>query len=69
MPLGNTCSPTPFTSMSHTKTRLSAGFVASTVRLMIFVAIVVFGVYPQALFDIFDPAVTALVATLGETLG
>jgi NADH-quinone oxidoreductase subunit M len=33
------------------------------------IAIVVFGVYPQAMFDIFDPAVSALVATLGETLG
>ena len=32
------------------------------------VAIVVFGVYPQLLFRVFDPAVTELVARLGETL-
>jgi NADH-quinone oxidoreductase subunit M len=33
------------------------------------VAIVVFGVYPQLLFEVFDPAVTGLVDKLGETLG
>ena len=33
------------------------------------VGILVFGVYPQLMFDIMDPAVTALVAQLGETLG
>jgi NADH-quinone oxidoreductase subunit M len=32
------------------------------------VAIVVFGVYPQLMFKVFDPAVTELVARLGETL-
>jgi len=32
------------------------------------IAILVFGVYPQALFRVFDPAVTELVARLGETL-
>lgn len=32
------------------------------------VAIVVFGVYPQLLFRVFDPAVSELVARLGETL-
>lgn len=33
------------------------------------IAIVVFGVYPQAMFKVFDPAVTELVSRLGETLG
>ena len=33
------------------------------------VAIVVFGVYPQLMFKIFDPAVTEMVARLGESLG
>jgi NADH-quinone oxidoreductase subunit M len=32
------------------------------------IAIVVFGVYPQLMFRVFDPAVTELVARLGETL-
>ena len=33
------------------------------------VGILVLGVYPQSLFKILDPAVTAMVARLGETLG
>ena len=33
------------------------------------VAIVVFGVYPQWLFEVFDPAVSAMVSGLGKTLG
>jgi NADH-quinone oxidoreductase subunit M len=33
------------------------------------IAIVVFGVYPQLMFKVIDPAVTELVARLGETLG
>jgi NADH-quinone oxidoreductase subunit M len=33
------------------------------------VAILVLGVYPQVMFEVMDPAVTALVAQLGETLG
>jgi NADH-quinone oxidoreductase subunit M len=33
------------------------------------IAIVVFGVYPQLMFKIFDPAVTEMVARLGESLG
>jgi NADH-quinone oxidoreductase subunit M len=33
------------------------------------IAIVLFGVYPQLLFGVLDPAVTALVDQLGETLG
>ena len=33
------------------------------------IAIVVFGVYPQLMFKVMDPAVTELVARLGETLG
>jgi NADH-quinone oxidoreductase subunit M len=33
------------------------------------VAILVLGVYPQILFKVIDPAVTAMVARLGETLG
>jgi NADH-quinone oxidoreductase subunit M len=33
------------------------------------VAILVFGVYPQLMFEIIDPAVTAMVSQLGETLG
>jgi len=33
------------------------------------VAILVLGVYPQLLFKVMDPAVTALVSRLGETLG
>ena len=33
------------------------------------IAIVVFGVYPQLMFRVMDPAVTELVARLGETLG
>jgi NADH-quinone oxidoreductase subunit M len=33
------------------------------------IAIVVFGVYPQLMFKIMDPAVTELVSRLGETLG
>jgi NADH-quinone oxidoreductase subunit M len=32
------------------------------------IAIVVFGVYPQLMFKVLDPAVTQLVAQLGETL-
>ncbi|TVR22914.1 MAG: NADH-quinone oxidoreductase subunit M [Ilumatobacter sp.] len=32
------------------------------------IAIVVFGVYPQLMFRVFDPAVTELVARLGESL-
>ncbi len=32
------------------------------------VAIVVFGVYPQLLFKVMDPAVTEMVNRLGETL-
>ena len=32
------------------------------------VLILVLGVYPQLLFRIFDPAVTAMVARLGEYL-
>jgi NADH-quinone oxidoreductase subunit M len=32
------------------------------------IAIVVFGVYPQLMFRVFDPAVSELVARLGETL-
>jgi NADH-quinone oxidoreductase subunit M len=32
------------------------------------IAIVVFGVYPQLMFKVMDPAVTQLVAQLGETL-
>ncbi|MEM9515276.1 MAG: proton-conducting transporter membrane subunit [Actinomycetota bacterium] len=31
--------------------------------------IVVFGVYPQLMFQVIDPAVTEMVARLGETLG
>jgi NADH-quinone oxidoreductase subunit M len=33
------------------------------------IAIVVFGVYPQLMFKVMDPAVTEMVARLGETLG
>ena len=33
------------------------------------VFIVVFGVYPQLMFQVIDPAVTDMVARLGETLG
>jgi NADH-quinone oxidoreductase subunit M len=33
------------------------------------IAIVVFGVYPQLMFKVMDPAVTELVRRLGETLG
>ena len=33
------------------------------------IAIVVLGVYPQLMFKVLDPAVTELVARLGETLG
>jgi NADH-quinone oxidoreductase subunit M len=33
------------------------------------IAIIVFGVFPQLLFGVMDPAVTALVDRLGETLG
>ena len=33
------------------------------------VAILVLGVYPKLMFQVIDPAVTALVAQLGETLG
>jgi len=33
------------------------------------VAILVFGVYPNLMFKVIDPAVTALVSQLGETLG
>jgi NADH-quinone oxidoreductase subunit M len=33
------------------------------------VGILVLGVYPQLLFKVLDPAVTAMVARLGETLG
>jgi NADH:ubiquinone oxidoreductase subunit 4 (subunit M) len=33
------------------------------------ILIVVLGVYPQALFQLFDPAVTALIDRLGEYLG
>ena len=33
------------------------------------IGIVVLGVYPQLLFKILNPAVTELVARLGETLG
>ena len=33
------------------------------------VAILVFGVYPQLMFQIIDPAVTAMVSQLGQTLG
>jgi len=32
------------------------------------IAIVVFGVYPQLMFKVFDPAVTELVKNLGEHL-
>jgi NADH-quinone oxidoreductase subunit M len=33
------------------------------------IAIVVFGVYPQLMFKVMDPAVTEMVRRLGETLG
>jgi NADH-quinone oxidoreductase subunit M len=33
------------------------------------IAIVVFGVYPQLMFKVFDPAVTEMVNRLGESLG
>jgi NADH-quinone oxidoreductase subunit M len=33
------------------------------------IAIVVFGVYPQLMFKVMDPAVTEMVNRLGETLG
>jgi NADH-quinone oxidoreductase subunit M len=33
------------------------------------IAIVVFGVYPQLMFKIFDPAVTEMVTRLGTSLG
>ena len=33
------------------------------------IGIVVLGVYPQLMFKVLDPAVTELVARLGETLG
>jgi NADH-quinone oxidoreductase subunit M len=33
------------------------------------VAILVFGVYPQLMFEVMDPAVTALVDQMGATLG
>ena len=33
------------------------------------VAIVVFGVYPQLMFKVMDPAVQAMVETLGKSLG
>ncbi len=33
------------------------------------VAIVVFGVYPQLMFKVMDPAVTEMVRRLGESLG
>jgi NADH-quinone oxidoreductase subunit M len=32
------------------------------------IAIVVFGVYPQLMFKVMDPAVTELVGRLGESL-
>ena len=33
------------------------------------IAIVVFGVYPQLMFKVMDPAVTQMVETLGKSLG
>ncbi len=33
------------------------------------IGIVVLGVYPQLMFKVFNPAVTELVARLGESLG
>ena len=33
------------------------------------IAIVVFGVYPQLMFKVMDPAVTQMVQTLGKSLG